>query len=833
MKLLSITSNYFRGFGSNHLIQFNSPLTIIYGPNGTGKTAIAEALEWLLFANTYRRKYTDIDEVEHRGALKSVLCPESELPFVQAKFQLTDGSEKTLRRELLINGTTEQTVSYIDNVQVDNFDMINLSRAKNFYPIIIQENLQGLIKSTGATRRNYISRILGLETLLDFDRAIDSTCDRFMSSLPSNIQSAHTRFQQLTSTIRQQNILHGICHRWLSEEIHYSDDWAEILAYCRQAIQRPEIPPDEIATEATRLAESARRNIFDISPFGLKRDTSTILENCDGILQSFQENIAILKTQISTYAGLRSEMYANISFELDDNRLRLWEQGLELIDISQITSKEPALNCPFCNESTITKDKAAEIKSYLDQTKAFSSGRKQTLETSQCCWGLITRLLTLVKSLLPNQIDQSAQDTLRRLLPNNPVAIQSFTNALNQLHTDFNALETNVVCVKDKLENILSTVDTPNRKEELKLLFNETIPSLIGIYQLSKQRIKQYTTAYERFKAILQPILSSDENVREFEMISALSSSATIIRTVEIIFNMRNRLRQIRLSVREFLASEDQRRMDERSEDIIEWFDLLYGVTSDIVKFVGIDPRGTTMRLRGEILGETRHASSHFSQSQLNCLGLAIHIATATVEGCPFDFVMFDDPIQSFDDEHREQLLSIVVKKLLEEHSKQVIILTHLPNIADRLKYAYAHSEPLYHELEPFSNSGISHKSRNHLRALSQKIIRNSKGDNIERDIACHLIRKWCEHLTKAIFQVSTGRAIPKQYESATGSNLISLLHTIPNFPGRDFTYINDSINFGVQPSHDDPEWTAPSKDSIIQRMDCLKQIARNHNVDL
>jgi len=833
MKLLSITSNYFRGFGPNHLIQFKSPLTIIYGPNGTGKTAIAEALEWLLFANTYRRKYTDIDDVEHRGALKSVLCPESELPFVQAKFQLTDGSEKTLRRELLITGTTEQTVAYIESVQVANFDMINLSKAKNFYPIIIQENLQGLIKTTGATRRNYISRILGLETLLDFDRAIDSVCHRFMNSLPTNIQSKLTKFRQLTNTLRQQNILHGICHRWLSEEIHYSDDWAEILAYCRQAIQKPEILPDEIVTEATRLAESARRSIFDITQFGFKQDASAILENCDSILQAFQENITTLKSQISIYADLRSEMYAKISFELDDNRLRLWEQGLGLIDISQITSREPALNCPFCNEPTITKEKATEITQYLEQTKAFSGSGKQVLEISRHCSDLITRLLTLVKSLLPNQIDQPAQDTLQRLLPNNPVAIQSFTNALNQLHTDFNALETNVVCVKDKIENILSIVDTPNRKEELKLLFSETIPNLNGIYQLSKQRIEQYTTAYERFKAILQPILSSDENVRHWETISELSSSATIIHAVENIFNMRDRLRQIRRSVRDFLAREDQRRIDERGEDITRWFNLLYGSTSDVINFGGIDPRGTTMRLWGEIFGETRHASSHFSQSQLNCLGLAIHIATATVEGCPFDFIMFDDPIQSFDDEHREQLISLVVKELIEEHSKQVIIMTHLHNVADRLKYAYAHSEPLYHELEPFSSSGITHKPRNPLRAWAQQIIKFAKGDDTQRDIACYLIRKWCEHLTKAIFQVSTGHVIPIQYESATGSYLISLLHTIPNFPERDFTYINDSINFGVRPSHDDPEWTPPDKDSIIHRMDRLKQIARNHNVDL
>lgn len=48
MKLLNLRIQAFRGIRDSHEFNFGSPLTVLYGPNGTGKTSICHAVEWLL-----------------------------------------------------------------------------------------------------------------------------------------------------------------------------------------------------------------------------------------------------------------------------------------------------------------------------------------------------------------------------------------------------------------------------------------------------------------------------------------------------------------------------------------------------------------------------------------------------------------------------------------------------------------------------------------------------------------------------------------------------------------------------------------------------------------
>jgi len=42
----------FRGISSSLSLNLSAPLTVIYAPNGTGKTSICDALEWQQFPAT-------------------------------------------------------------------------------------------------------------------------------------------------------------------------------------------------------------------------------------------------------------------------------------------------------------------------------------------------------------------------------------------------------------------------------------------------------------------------------------------------------------------------------------------------------------------------------------------------------------------------------------------------------------------------------------------------------------------------------------------------------------------------------------------------------------
>ena len=56
MRLVELTIRNFRGFGAtSDTIKLDRDLILIYGPNGFGKTSIAEAVEWLFYSFTKRR----------------------------------------------------------------------------------------------------------------------------------------------------------------------------------------------------------------------------------------------------------------------------------------------------------------------------------------------------------------------------------------------------------------------------------------------------------------------------------------------------------------------------------------------------------------------------------------------------------------------------------------------------------------------------------------------------------------------------------------------------------------------------------------------------------
>jgi hypothetical protein len=81
---------------------------------------------------------------------------------------------------------------------------------------------------------------------------------------------------------------------------------------------------------------------------------------------------------------------------------------------------------------------------------------------------------------------------------------------------------------------------------------------------------------------------------------------------------MRDQLRQARQVVRDYLRREDRNLIQNCSSEIDSWFEMLYGGDPEVIRFDSVDPRGTTMRLLVNILGQSCHASTHLSQSQLN-----------------------------------------------------------------------------------------------------------------------------------------------------------------------------------------------------------------------
>ena len=86
MRLIKVKPNYFRGFGASDWINLNSQLVVLSAPNGFGKTNLTEALEWLIYGQTMRRKRgEELSQRDYQGSYRNAHAPANEVTYVECE----------------------------------------------------------------------------------------------------------------------------------------------------------------------------------------------------------------------------------------------------------------------------------------------------------------------------------------------------------------------------------------------------------------------------------------------------------------------------------------------------------------------------------------------------------------------------------------------------------------------------------------------------------------------------------------------------------------------------------------------------------------------------
>jgi hypothetical protein len=102
---------------------------------------------------------------------------------------------------------------------------------------------------------------------------------------------------------------------------------------------------------------------------------------------------------------------------------------------------------------------------------------------------------------------------------------------------------------------------------------------------------------------------------------------------------------------------------------------------------------------------ELASAVSSLSESKLNALGLCVSIASALRSPGPWDFLILDDPIQSWDDEHETQFIGII-RALVEEEGKQIILLSHKSQWIKDVSRGCRTLNGLHYEINGYTQEG-------------------------------------------------------------------------------------------------------------------------------
>jgi hypothetical protein len=102
---------------------------------------------------------------------------------------------------------------------------------------------------------------------------------------------------------------------------------------------------------------------------------------------------------------------------------------------------------------------------------------------------------------------------------------------------------------------------------------------------------------------------------------------------------------------------------------------------------------------------ELASAVSSLSESKLNALGLCVSIANAIRSPGPWGFLIIDDPIQSWDDEHETQFID-VIRALVETDNKQVVVLSHKGAWAKQVCQGCRTLNGVYFEMTGYTKDG-------------------------------------------------------------------------------------------------------------------------------
>jgi hypothetical protein len=203
----------------------------------------------------------------------------------------------------------------------------------------------------------------------------------------------------------------------------------------------------------------------------------------------------------------------------------------------------------------------------------------------------------------------------------------------------------------------------------------------------------------------------------------------------------------------------------ELSTDVMDWYGRIRTVGDPDVHFAGFDMKRTAQGGRVQIKAssygkELVSAVSSLSESKLNALGLCISIATNLKKASPFDFLVVDDPIQSWDSDHEVQFVSVILE--LVKRGKQIILLSHNKPWINTVRQRCADLNGIYYEITGYESDGpivqeLPWVEPKHRLNTILAIANDQTADDTRLQYAEEDVRHAVHQLTSEIYKLVTG----------------------------------------------------------------------------
>lgn len=685
VKIRNIHIKGLRGVKEELALPLEQKSIVLYGDSGTGKSSIADAIEWFYYGNISHLSSEEIGKLGE--ALRNISLPDDKEGSLEIKYSnsgLNCSKNIEIKKGIFKTDSTNKNASFLE--------FIIASQKENL--ILRYDELVDFILSTKTEKLAKLSEIIGFAEV---------TNTRTVLKKALNDLSRELKIKNFDGTIniQQSNLLKQLNQNITSEQ-HFIKAINELISPLKLGKTIDKLP--DINAVVTLIKKPTDNTIIEQQTFysGIRDYAGSFKLKIDSIDEAYKE----YENQYNKLSGDADSLKKIL---LND----LLSAGEKILKEGHYTDS----SCPLCLQPKSSKDLLKEIQQRIDDIKKVKAEQKKLSDLKTQFETTIKEIAHDINGLLKNKyfVDPSNAELKAK--------IETIKNALSKYSQE--------IFIDIAADKRIKT------SAELKIKPN----SLSEVEASCSQK-------YDQLKSQIK-----DDKTTDIVVKIELSKSAYL--QIEALKKEQNLIEKQKATF-EIIYAEFVKKQKEGLESFINNFS---GIINEYYEFMNPDEQIKEIKLKtieneDELVGltvsskyydtEVSPPHKYFSDSHLNCFGLAFFLASVRAFNKENKFILMDDVISSFDANHRKRFADLLIEKFTDY---QVILLTHEKQWFDYVKSVVQNKNWLINEIK-WSEAKGAHleESTDNLRQRIEYKITNNIDDDLGNNIRVYL-----EHILKII----------------------------------------------------------------------------------
>ena len=531
----------FKSFADKVKIDLLDGITAIVGPNGCGKSNVADAIRWVLGEQSAKTlRGSSMQDVIFSGtqSRKSLSYCEVSLYFnnTEKLFPSLEYNEVVMTRKLYRSGESEYYLNRQPCRMKDLIDTLHeCGVSKEGYTIIGQGKVSEILSSKPEDRRAIFEEAVGIAKTKRDRKETISKLNRTADNITRVSDIITERERQLEPLRKQAEKTRA--NRALSEQLKFHEINTYLYKYENASETKRKI--NDRINGLTEEIEARRLELNKtVEDYNKHQDE---IKNADDLLRAIGNEITDRSVDLEKQSGEAKVFAEKISFFRSENeRLKQEnERGEKKIDENQTALKNKKAYCLSCNkEIDLLTKKSTEISQNIAKLSAEITRGEDLAESVQ------NQVIKSVESLADINKNLGALTSEKSVISTQQKAIVEKVNALVDKYTVLSVeneknkqeltsveefIENTKLSIKDREDSISSTnkylesVDNKIYALKTKLTGEETS---LRLYQGLKNSFEGYSHAVKklmnaskvdgelkrRIKGVVASIISTDKN---------------------------------------------------------------------------------------------------------------------------------------------------------------------------------------------------------------------------------------------------------------------------------------------------------------------------------